>query len=102
MRPQAVAAPSKSDVGNVTNVALKDVPLRSLFPEDPAPPRAVRLPASAAVPPCRLPAVVSLPCAAVSFCRCITDAAAVTVASTSGFFVCARRPLHVRPTPRLI
>lgn len=36
---QAVQAPVKSDVGNVNNVGLKDVPLRSLFPEEPAPPQ---------------------------------------------------------------
>lgn len=42
VRSQAVQAPTKSDVGNVNDVGLKDVPLRSLFPEEPAPPRAVR------------------------------------------------------------
>lgn len=42
MRSQAVQAPTKSDVRNVNDVGLKDVPLRSLFPEEPAPPRAVR------------------------------------------------------------
>lgn len=36
---QAVQAPTKSDVGNVNDVGLKDVPLRSLFPEEPATPR---------------------------------------------------------------
>ncbi|EFN50960.1 hypothetical protein CHLNCDRAFT_141585 [Chlorella variabilis] len=36
---QAVQAPTRSDVGNVNNVGLKDVPLRSLFPEDPGTPR---------------------------------------------------------------
>ncbi|KAL4421307.1 hypothetical protein ABPG75_010598 [Micractinium tetrahymenae] len=40
VRSQAVQAPTKSDVGNVNDVGLKDVPLRSLFPEEPAPPRA--------------------------------------------------------------
>jgi hypothetical protein len=57
-----VAAPSKSDVGNVTNVALKDVPLRSLFPEDPAPPRAVRLPAAAACAACAAAGAACLCC----------------------------------------
>ncbi len=42
VRSQAVQAPTRSDVGNVNDVGLKDVPLRSLFPEEPAPPRAVR------------------------------------------------------------
>ena len=42
MRAQAVQAPTKSDVGNVNDVGLKDVPLRSLFPEEPAAPRPVR------------------------------------------------------------
>mgnify|MGYP001810451452 CR=1 FL=1 len=42
MRSQAVQAPAKSDVGNVNNVALKDVPLRSLFPDEPPKPRPVR------------------------------------------------------------
>lgn len=40
VRSQAVQAPTKSDVRNVNDVGLKDVPLRSLFPEEPAPPRA--------------------------------------------------------------
>ena len=40
---QAVQAPTKSDVGNVNDVGLKDVPLRSLFPEEPATPRPVRV-----------------------------------------------------------
>ncbi|KAI7838111.1 hypothetical protein COHA_008119 [Chlorella ohadii] len=35
----AVQAPTKSDVRNVNDVGLKDVPLRSLFPEEPAAPR---------------------------------------------------------------
>ncbi|PSC76062.1 zeta-carotene desaturase [Micractinium conductrix] len=39
VRSQAVQAPAKSDVGNVNNVALKDVPLRSLFPDEPPKPR---------------------------------------------------------------
>ena len=42
-RAQAVQAPTKSDVGNVNDVGLKDVPLRSLFPEEPAAPRPVRV-----------------------------------------------------------
>ena len=37
---QAVEAPTKSDVGNVNDVGLKDVPLKSLFPEAPPPPAA--------------------------------------------------------------
>eukprot|EP00890_Picochlorum_soloecismus_P001940 jgi/Picsp_1/2747/NSC_00975-R1_zeta-carotene desaturase len=36
----AVEAPTKSDVGNVDDVGLKDVPLKSLFPEAPPPPAA--------------------------------------------------------------
>ena len=43
VRAQAVQAPTKSDVRNVNDVGLKDVPLRSLFPEEPAAPRPVRL-----------------------------------------------------------
>jgi hypothetical protein len=43
VRGQAVQAPIRSDVKNVTDVGLKDVPLRSLFPDEPAPPRPVRL-----------------------------------------------------------
>ena len=35
IRSQAVQAPTTSDVGNVNDVALKDVPLRSLFPDAP-------------------------------------------------------------------
>jgi len=35
-----VEAPTKSDVGNVNDVGLKDVPLKSLFPEAPPPPAA--------------------------------------------------------------
>ncbi len=35
VRAQAVQAPTTSDVGNVTDVGLKDVPLRSLFPDAP-------------------------------------------------------------------
>ncbi len=42
VRAQAVQAPTKSDVRNVNDVGLKDVPLRSLFPEEPAAPRPVR------------------------------------------------------------
>lgn len=34
----AVEAPTRSDVGNVNDVGLKDVPLRSLFPEEPKAP----------------------------------------------------------------
>ncbi|PRW32661.1 zeta-carotene desaturase [Chlorella sorokiniana] len=39
VRAQAVQAPTKSDVRNVNDVGLKDVPLRSLFPEEPSAPR---------------------------------------------------------------
>ncbi len=39
---QAVSAPTRSDVGNVTNVGLKDVPLKSLFPDEPGAPKSVR------------------------------------------------------------
>jgi zeta-carotene desaturase len=35
IRSQAVQAPTTSDVGNVVDVGLKDVPLRSLFPDAP-------------------------------------------------------------------
>jgi zeta-carotene desaturase len=35
IRSQAVQAPTTSDVNNVTDVGLKDVPLRSLFPDAP-------------------------------------------------------------------
>jgi hypothetical protein len=35
VRSQAVQAPAKADVSNVSDVALKDVPLRSLFPDVP-------------------------------------------------------------------
>jgi zeta-carotene desaturase len=35
IRAQAVQAPTTSDVNNVTDVGLKDVPLRSLFPDAP-------------------------------------------------------------------
>eukprot|EP00887_Chlorella_sp_A99_P005744 scaffold1.g5744.t1 len=38
VRTQAVQAPTRSNVANVTDVGLKDVPLRSLFPEEPGPP----------------------------------------------------------------
>ena len=39
----AVAAPvSRVNSRNVTDVGLKDVPLRSLFPEEPKPPAPVR------------------------------------------------------------
>ena len=37
---QAVSAPTRSDVGNVDDVGLKDVPLKSLYPEAPPPPAA--------------------------------------------------------------
>ena len=33
-----VQAPTRSDVTNVNDVGLKDVPLRSLFPDEPGPP----------------------------------------------------------------
>ena len=41
VRSQA-RAPTTSDVGNVTDVGLKDVPLRSLFPDEPSAPAPVR------------------------------------------------------------
>ena len=37
LRTKAVQAPTRSDVGNVNDVGLKDVPLRSLFPDEPVP-----------------------------------------------------------------
>lgn len=40
VRAQAAAATTRSNVGEVTNVGLKDVPLRSLFPEEPGAPKA--------------------------------------------------------------
>lgn len=38
VKGQAVTAPTRSDVTVVNDVGLKDVPLRSLFPDEPAPP----------------------------------------------------------------
>lgn len=38
VRTHAAAAPTSSNVGNVESVGLKDVPLKSLFPDAPPPP----------------------------------------------------------------